>query len=65
VVYRQGTVWLTDDEFASLVEEMEAAAAARAARTPGDGRNRHIFSFVVVPDEPGATPDPAPVPDRG
>ncbi|WP_327392555.1 helix-turn-helix domain-containing protein [Streptomyces sp. NBC_01186] len=50
VVYRQGAVWLTDDDFASLVDEIEAAVAARADSTPGEGRTRHIFSYVIVPD---------------
>ncbi|WNE97527.1 helix-turn-helix domain-containing protein [Streptomyces luomodiensis] len=51
VVYRQGAVWLTEDEFAELVEEIEAAVARRAHATPGDGRTRHIISFVLVPDK--------------
>ncbi|AGP56714.1 helix-turn-helix domain-containing protein [Streptomyces rapamycinicus] len=55
VVYRQGAVWLTDEEFAELVEEIEAAVARRAQTTPGDGRTRHIISFVLVPDDPAGT----------
>ncbi|WAP56978.1 helix-turn-helix domain-containing protein [Streptomyces sp. S465] len=51
VVYRQGAVWLTEDEFAELVEEIEAAVARRAHATPDDGRTRHIISFVLVPDK--------------
>ncbi|WP_262702188.1 MULTISPECIES: helix-turn-helix domain-containing protein [Streptomyces] len=59
VVYRQGAVWLTDEEFAELVEEIEAAVARRTHTTPGDGRTRHIISFVLVPDDPAGTDDDA------
>lgn len=51
VLYRQGAVWLTDDEFTELVEEIEAAVARRTRTTPGDGRTRHILSLVLVPDK--------------
>ncbi|WP_458087118.1 hypothetical protein [Streptomyces malaysiensis] len=62
VVYRQGAVWLTDDEFAELVEEIEAAIARRNRTAPSDDRTRHIISFVVVPDNasgPDAGTDPS------
>ncbi|WP_350338107.1 hypothetical protein [Streptomyces malaysiensis] len=62
VVYRQGAVWLTDDEFAELVEEIEAAIARRTHTAPSDDRTRHIISFVVVPDNatgPDAGTDPS------
>ncbi|MEU8872472.1 helix-turn-helix domain-containing protein [Streptomyces javensis] len=52
VVYRQGAVWLTDEEFAELVEEIEAVVARRTQTAAGDGRTRHIVSFVLVPDNP-------------
>lgn len=51
VLYRQGAVWLTDDEFAELVEEIEATVARRVHTTPGDGRTRHIISIVLTPDK--------------
>ncbi|GAA2609924.1 helix-turn-helix domain-containing protein [Streptomyces axinellae] len=54
VLYRQGAVWLTDEEFAELVDELQKAVTKRAATSPGDGRERHIVSLVVVPDELGA-----------
>ncbi|GEB48844.1 helix-turn-helix domain-containing protein [Streptomyces cacaoi] len=57
VVARQGAVWLTDEEFAALVEEIEAAVRARAEGTPTEGRRRHIFSYAIVPDRPGKKPD--------
>lgn len=56
VLYRQGAVWLTDEEFAALVEEIEAAVARRTRTTPGDGRTRHLLSLVFVPDKT-ATPE--------
>ncbi|OLT24722.1 ArsR family transcriptional regulator [Actinomadura sp. CNU-125] len=52
VVYRQGAVWVTDDEFTALVEEIEAAVARRTHRTPDDGRTRHLLSLVLLPDKP-------------
>ncbi|MBE1531962.1 helix-turn-helix domain-containing protein [Actinomadura algeriensis] len=52
VVYRQGAVWVTDDEFTALVDEIEAAAKRRTHHTPDDGRTRHLLSFVFVPDKP-------------
>lgn len=61
VAYRQGAVWLTDEEFTALIEEIQDAVAARADSIPGDGRTRHILSFAVVPDDPekeqGKEPD--------
>ncbi|WP_413800213.1 hypothetical protein [Streptomyces iranensis] len=54
MVFRLGP-WLTDDEFAELVEEIEAAVARRTHTTPGDDRTRHIISFVLVPDNPAGT----------
>ncbi|MFJ8280920.1 helix-turn-helix domain-containing protein [Streptomyces griseoviridis] len=57
VLYRQGAVWLTEDEFRELSEEIEAAVARRAHHTPDDGRTRHIVSFVTMPDKP-ADPEP-------
>ncbi|GAA2084766.1 helix-turn-helix domain-containing protein [Streptomyces albiaxialis] len=53
LLYRQGSVWLTDEEFAELVEDLEKAVTSRARTTPGDGRKRHIVSLVVVPDGEG------------
>ena len=50
VLYRQGAVWVTDDEFAALVDDIEAAVARRTRSTTGDGRTRHLLSFAFVPD---------------
>ena len=52
VLYRQGAVWLTPEEFTELVEELEATVARRARTVAEDGRSRHVISLVVVPDDP-------------
>ncbi|WP_326561376.1 helix-turn-helix domain-containing protein [Micromonospora sp. NBC_01796] len=52
VVYRQAAVWLTEEEFATLVEEIESAVLARVGHTRDDGRIRRVVSLVVVPDQP-------------
>ncbi|AWL40127.1 MULTISPECIES: helix-turn-helix domain-containing protein [Streptomyces] len=51
VLYRQGAVWATPEEFSALVEELEALVARRTGRAPGDGRVRHIISLALVPDK--------------
>ena len=56
VLYRQGAVWATPEEFTDLVEELEAVVARHAAHTPGDGRVRHVISLALVPDK-AAEPD--------
>ncbi|WP_433178794.1 helix-turn-helix domain-containing protein [Actinoallomurus sp. CA-150999] len=52
LLYRQGAVYVTDEEFTALVEEIEAAVARHTRTAPGDGRTRHIISLVLVPDPP-------------
>ncbi|MEV7865543.1 helix-turn-helix domain-containing protein [Streptomyces sp. NPDC088124] len=56
VAYRQGAVWLTEEEFTELVTEIQALVASRSDKAPGDGRTRHLLSLAVVPDEPGEQP---------
>ncbi|HBF85211.1 MULTISPECIES: helix-turn-helix domain-containing protein [Streptomyces] len=51
VLYRQGAVWVTPEEFPGLVEELEELVARRTGHTPGDGRIRHIVSLALVPDK--------------
>ncbi|MFD5279712.1 helix-turn-helix domain-containing protein [Streptomyces rubrogriseus] len=55
VLYRQGAVWLTGEEFTELVAELEAVVARRTGRRPDDGRVRHLISLVVMPDKEGGT----------
>lgn len=49
VLYRQGAVWVTAEEFDELVDELETVVTRRT--TPGDGRTRHVISLVLVPDK--------------
>ncbi len=58
VVYRQAAVWLTEAEFAALIEEIESAVLARVGRARDDGGQRHVISLVVVPDKPRTEPSP-------
>ncbi|WP_326948359.1 helix-turn-helix domain-containing protein [Amycolatopsis sp. NBC_01307] len=54
VVYRQAAVWLTEEEFAAMVEEIEKAVVSRFENVR-EGRIRRVVSLVVVPDEPQAS----------
>jgi hypothetical protein len=58
VVYRQAAVWLTEEEFAAMVEEIERAVVSRVGHPRNDGRIRHVVSLVVVPDRPRTEPGP-------
>jgi len=51
VVYRQAAVWLTEEEFAVMVEEIERAVVSRVGNIR-DGRIRRVISLVAVPDKP-------------
>ncbi|GHH31446.1 helix-turn-helix domain-containing protein [Lentzea cavernae] len=52
VVYRQAAVWLTDEEHAAMVAEIEHAVMSRTGGARNGGRRRRVVSLVVVPDEP-------------
>jgi hypothetical protein len=58
VVYRQAAVWLTEEEFAAMIEEIENTVVARVGRSRDDGRTRRIVSLIVIPDKPGTKPGP-------
>jgi DNA-binding transcriptional ArsR family regulator len=58
VVYRQAAVWLTEEEFTTMVEEIEHAVVSRMGHTRDGGRIRRVISLVVVPDNPGTRPGP-------
>ena len=51
VVYRQAAVCLTDEEFAELIEEVQAVIGARVGKAQSDGRTRRILSLVAIPDK--------------
>jgi DNA-binding transcriptional ArsR family regulator len=57
VVYRQTAVWLTDEEFAVMVEEIEKAVVSRMGHARDEGRTRRVVSLVVVPDKPKTNAD--------
>jgi hypothetical protein len=52
VVYRQAAVWLTEEELAALIEEIESAVIARVGNARDAGRIRRVISLVVIPDKP-------------
>ncbi|MFJ3703980.1 MULTISPECIES: helix-turn-helix domain-containing protein [Streptomyces] len=64
VLYRQGAVWITPEEFTELVEELEAVVARRARHSAGEGSVRHVISLALVPakameaDGAGGIPSP-------
>jgi DNA-binding transcriptional ArsR family regulator len=59
VVYRQAAVWLTEEEFTAMVEEIEHAVVSRMGNARDDTRTRRVVSLVVVPDKPRTEPTPA------
>jgi hypothetical protein len=54
--YRAGALWLTDDEFASLLLDLSRVFQPRLANPPGNGRRRRLVFTVYVP-----APEPPPV----
>ncbi len=49
VSYRQGVIWMNDDEVAEALEEVRAVLAKRAANRPGDGRRPRLLSVIQFP----------------
>ncbi|MGW6054200.1 helix-turn-helix domain-containing protein [Streptomyces sp. NPDC055189] len=60
VLYRQGAVWATTEEFGALVQELEALIARYTQRAPGDDRERHIISLALLPDKAAGEEDQTP-----
>jgi hypothetical protein len=48
--YRVAGMWLTDEEFASLVRDVVEVFAPRLANAPGKGRRRRLLYTVTLPD---------------
>ena len=48
--YRVAGMWLTDEEFASLVRDVREVFAPRLANAPGKGRRRRMVYTVTLPD---------------
>ena len=47
--YRAGALYLTDDEFASLLVDLTRVFQPRLANPPGNGRRRRLVYTVYVP----------------
>ena len=60
VGYRQGTVWLTQDEIALLIREIGGALVARMANAPGSGRRPYMLSTIFFPIDERPVPLPKP-----
>ena len=48
--YRVAGMWLTDEEFASLVRDVREVFQPRLANAPGKGRRRRMLYTVTLPD---------------
>ena len=51
VGYRQVPLWLTDEEFDELSQELGDALKQRLSNEPGPERRRRLISTIVVPDD--------------
>lgn len=49
--YNMLALWLTDEEFAAFVKEMEAILDARLAFAPDGARTRRILGTVMLPSD--------------
>jgi DNA-binding transcriptional ArsR family regulator len=49
--YRQGTLWLSPDELAEMIEELRAVFVARAGNEPAPNRKPHLTSAIFFPIE--------------
>jgi DNA-binding transcriptional ArsR family regulator len=51
VGYRQGILWLSEDEITEMVGEVRAVFAARAGNEPAPGRSPRLISLIQFPTE--------------
>jgi len=51
VGFRQVPVWLSDDEFDSMLEEMRQPLLNRLDNQPAPGRRRRLVTTIVMPDD--------------
>ncbi|MCI2416938.1 helix-turn-helix domain-containing protein [Saccharopolyspora sp. K220] len=55
VGYRQGTLWLSPDELAEMIDALRQVLATRSSNEPAPGRRPHLLSLILFPtEEPGA-----------
>ena len=47
--YRQAAVWVTDDEFDALVEDLADVLLPRLDNRPDGARRRRLISTVTLP----------------
>ncbi|MET1065987.1 MAG: helix-turn-helix domain-containing protein [Arthrobacter sp.] len=52
VGYRQTALWLTDEEFDDLAEDLRKTLATRTGNTPGGKRKLHTLSTIFLPVDP-------------
>jgi DNA-binding transcriptional ArsR family regulator len=52
VSYRQGTLWLSPDELAEMVDEMAGALRGRVGNKPAPGRAPYLLSAILFPAGP-------------
>ncbi|MBB5915912.1 DNA-binding transcriptional ArsR family regulator [Nocardia transvalensis] len=55
VSYRQGTLWLSPDELAGMLEGLRELVAPLVANGPGEGRRPYLISPILFPG--GDSPD--------
>lgn len=51
VGFRQVPVWLSDEEFDSMLEEMRRPLLERLDNRPAPGRRRRLVTTIVMPDD--------------
>ena len=51
VAYRQGSLWLSENEITEMIGELRAVFAARAANQPAPGRSPRLMSLIQFPTE--------------
>ncbi|MER5625793.1 helix-turn-helix domain-containing protein [Streptosporangium sp. NPDC002544] len=61
VSYRQGTLWLTPDELAEMIDALRGVLASRTDNQPAPGRTPHLLSMILFPTaEPERPREPGP-----
>jgi DNA-binding transcriptional ArsR family regulator len=51
ISYRQGILWLSEDEITEMAGEVRAVFAARAGNEPAPGRRPRLMSLIEFPTE--------------
>ena len=58
VGYRQVPLWLTDEEFDVVAQEVNRVMVEALGNEPSPGRRRRLFTSIVMPDASGRRSDP-------